>query len=253
MRAGAGTKAVGLVLAGVLVGMLMVSPAGAHISDSPDHLWTQHIRELAKDIFFTKTQSDGRYVKKGAAVKAPNFTYSTARTGFIFVQSASCQRGGDDIAPFADTKVHNWPGNSYSPGISTSATSGIVSWYCPVDIPRPPGATIRFTSGQFAYYDVQTNCVVGAEVVTKEFGGFGFDASVHKVRGAVYSGTNATDRAAVLPNDNPAVKPFTFTGDAAARTFAPGDIAWVNPFVDMTAGNSCRFIGMKISYTVDRP
>ena len=253
MRRGQRAKAIGLVVTGVLIGAMLVAPASAHVGGTAGHVWTDHLLAMAKRTFFTKTQTDARYVRKGASVTAPNFAYTAPRTGTVFIQAATCQRAGNDMAPFENTLIHNWPSNSYSPGISTDLTTGTVTWYCPVDIPRPPGGAIRFTTGQMAYFDNLTTCIVGAEVVTKQFGTGGFTAGVHDERGEVFSGTNSSDRATAVPGDAPAVKDFTFAGDATARTLALGDIAWVNPFVGMEAANSCRFIGLRINYTVDRP
>jgi hypothetical protein len=69
------------VVAGVVVGALVVTPAGAHVGGTVGHLWTKHIRPLATDIFYTKTQSNKRFVtvdgseewREVGAAGQPNF------------------------------------------------------------------------------------------------------------------------------------------------------------------------------------
>jgi hypothetical protein len=43
------------------MGALLISPAGAHVSDNVGHLWNQHIKPLAKRTFYTKQQSNQRF------------------------------------------------------------------------------------------------------------------------------------------------------------------------------------------------
>jgi hypothetical protein len=56
-------RSIALLVAGAFIGALLVAPAGAHVGGTVQHLWTEHIRPLAKQIFYTKAQSDGRYVR----------------------------------------------------------------------------------------------------------------------------------------------------------------------------------------------
>jgi hypothetical protein len=48
------TRIVALLLLGVLIGTLLITPAGAHVGDRVSHLWKKHIRPKA----------DARYYKK---------------------------------------------------------------------------------------------------------------------------------------------------------------------------------------------
>jgi hypothetical protein len=48
------TRGVALLLLGVLIGTLLITPAGAHVGDQVSHLWKKHIRPKA----------DARYYKK---------------------------------------------------------------------------------------------------------------------------------------------------------------------------------------------
>lgn len=61
---------------GVLVAILMltigiaaVTPAGAHIGGTAAHVWSQHLLPLAKKAFYTKSQSDKRYVRRTTTIQ----------------------------------------------------------------------------------------------------------------------------------------------------------------------------------------
>jgi hypothetical protein len=57
-------REIALMIVGVLIGAIMLSPASAHVGGTPGHLWTKHLKPLAKQLFYTKTQSNGRYYTK---------------------------------------------------------------------------------------------------------------------------------------------------------------------------------------------
>ena len=54
-----------LLATGALVAALFISPAGAHVGGTVGHLWKKHLAPLAKKVFFTKSQSDERFVNQG--------------------------------------------------------------------------------------------------------------------------------------------------------------------------------------------
>lgn len=60
------TAYVSMSVVAIVAVVLLLTPAGAHVTDSVTHLWTDHIKPLATKTFFTKAQSDGRYVRTGA-------------------------------------------------------------------------------------------------------------------------------------------------------------------------------------------
>jgi hypothetical protein len=53
-----------LVIVGALVATALVTPAGAHVGGSVKHAWKKHFAPLAQKMFYTKSKSDGRYLKK---------------------------------------------------------------------------------------------------------------------------------------------------------------------------------------------
>ena len=52
-----------LAIALLVAASLAVPPARAHVSETVQHLWTQHLKPLAKRSFFTKARSDSRYLR----------------------------------------------------------------------------------------------------------------------------------------------------------------------------------------------
>lgn len=54
-------RGVALLGLGLVLGTLLVSPAGAHVSSNVGHVWTKHFKPLAQKLFYTKAQSDARY------------------------------------------------------------------------------------------------------------------------------------------------------------------------------------------------
>jgi len=70
-----GRVRIALVIAGLVMGALLISPAGAHVSDNVGHLWKQHIKPLAMKTFYTKKQSNQRF-------------QSRAHLGYAYITSA---------------------------------------------------------------------------------------------------------------------------------------------------------------------
>jgi hypothetical protein len=56
-------RSIALLVAGAFIGGVLIAPAGAHVGGTVGHLWSDHIRPLAENIFYTKSQSNARYVK----------------------------------------------------------------------------------------------------------------------------------------------------------------------------------------------
>lgn len=52
----------------IFIGALL-TPAGAHVGGTVAHLWQQHLLPLAKKAFYTKGQSDQRYLRKTTTVQ----------------------------------------------------------------------------------------------------------------------------------------------------------------------------------------
>jgi hypothetical protein len=107
--------------AGLVTGALFVTPAAAHIGTTVEHLWTDHIKPLSTELFFTKSQAQalfapddvGTYCAKVAAhprsypsgpcTKAPRIAVAE---GYGIIPSLSLTVGADGL-PIASY----WSGN----------------------------------------------------------------------------------------------------------------------------------------------
>ena len=180
-------------------------------------------------------------------MQAGGFRFSTPVAGKLIAHSNWCTRataGGD---PNLDTGVSNPPSNSYGPSIISTQVlaSSSTSWYCPVDVNAPPGSVLTITGATLNYFDFSPNCRVQADLRYKQFG----TASGGFVASTVYSGTDATDFASTV--SSPTLKAFP-----AFSLVVPGDRqVWINATIAFSAagGGDCRYSGVLIDYTVDRP
>jgi hypothetical protein len=55
-----------MLLAGMAIAGLLITPAGAHVTTSVTHLWTKHIKPQVTKLVYTKTQSNAKYLGKTA-------------------------------------------------------------------------------------------------------------------------------------------------------------------------------------------
>ena len=69
MRPSSRSPLVAALVVGIAIGALSLSPVAAHVGDEISHLWSNHIKPLVKDDFYTKVESDGRFIKKRAVTK----------------------------------------------------------------------------------------------------------------------------------------------------------------------------------------
>jgi hypothetical protein len=66
------SRSLGLALVGAALAGLIISPVGAHVGNTIDHLWNGpgHIKDKAKNLFFTKDQSNSRFQPQWAQVSS---------------------------------------------------------------------------------------------------------------------------------------------------------------------------------------
>ena len=57
---------VALILVGAVIAAFFITPAGAHVGTTVDHLWKKHIKPLAAKAFYTKKKANDRFLKKTA-------------------------------------------------------------------------------------------------------------------------------------------------------------------------------------------
>lgn len=58
-----GRAKIALIAAGVVIGAIVISPAGAHISKSVDHLWNNHLKAKVAGLTYTKRAADNRFYR----------------------------------------------------------------------------------------------------------------------------------------------------------------------------------------------
>ena len=56
-----------LFVAGVAVGAIMISPAGAHIGSAVEHLWGAHLKSRVTGLVYTKAQANNRFFRGSSA------------------------------------------------------------------------------------------------------------------------------------------------------------------------------------------
>jgi len=90
-----------LAVAGVSLSLSLVAPVGAHVGETVGHLWNAHLLPLAKGVFYTKAQSDQRYLSPNETTRkfvwrVPNDVDTPLETVFSAWDlqiSASCVSG----------------------------------------------------------------------------------------------------------------------------------------------------------------
>jgi hypothetical protein len=87
------SKASVSLLAVTLVGGWLVAPGAAHDSASITHNWTKHYKVLAKKIFYTKRQSNTRFINVGE--QASNAALLDGLDSTAFAASSHVHSGGD--------------------------------------------------------------------------------------------------------------------------------------------------------------
>jgi hypothetical protein len=156
-------RALALPVTGGLLAAALIVPAGAHVSDDPGHLWTQHLKTMAKDLFYTKKQADNRFMPDDANVGRTfsGNTSMTATGGLTEVASIpgigklsfDCANSDSEVA--LETLDNGWtvfddgatvtpefiePG---APGVHSVANSDRVTWET---VNVDPTATITVTN-----------------------------------------------------------------------------------------------------------
>ncbi|MGH2640968.1 MAG: hypothetical protein ACRDGO_04625 [Actinomycetota bacterium] len=87
------SKALVSLLVVTLCGGVLVAPSVAHDSGSITHNWSRHYKRLAKKIFFTKRQSNTRFINIGE--QASNSTLLDGLDSTDFASSSHTHSGAD--------------------------------------------------------------------------------------------------------------------------------------------------------------
>lgn len=183
---------------------------------------------------------------------APGFAYSSPVAGQVIALPNTCIAGnGSNIAMHQDMLSNTQPNNSLGPSISSAASgpNQTRSFFCPIPLHVPPGAAVTITGATLKYTDNGVNCRVQAEIRHRLFS---TSNDFGTVVSTVFNGADATDFAFTGPGG-------FVTGTKAFPAFTlavPSNrIVWVNATIafNATGGGDCRYSGVLVDYTVDRP
>lgn len=156
-------RALALLASGAVLAAALIAPAGAHVTN-PGHLWNKHLKSMAKNLFYTKGQSDKRFlgandkaVSAAHADNADNAAHAEDADNAAHADDADTLDGLDSIA-FGRT----YSGTVSRPGSETTLTDiatipglGAVAFKCADNAsqvslkPNSPGWTI-FDNGTTA-------------------------------------------------------------------------------------------------------
>lgn len=99
---------VSLLLLGGVLASVLITPAGAHVTQSVSHLWTGHIKSKVTSLVYTKTQSNARYL--GRTATAANANLLGGEDSTTFLRAERIENGVVDGANGTGTFMH--PGAS---------------------------------------------------------------------------------------------------------------------------------------------
>jgi hypothetical protein len=205
--------------------------------------------DLANNAVTTAKIADGTItgadISQLTEITATDFAYRNPVAGSFYVDPTSCHRAGNNTNPSDRVQTLHMPSNIYGPALRIEPTSPATTYdfYCPVQLPAHGNVVI--TGAALAWFEANTgtNCLVGADIRHKGWGAASFGA----ILSTVYDGADGADFAYVGGGTKP-FPAFTYTVPA-------GQIVWVRPFIISNASpfGDCRFVGVRIDYTVDRP
>jgi hypothetical protein len=194
----------------------------------------------------------GANIDPATTITATGFAFTAPVAGSYFATPLECQRGVSVAAPYQDMQVVHPPGNPFGPSIIISnLAAGVYEMFCPVNLQASPGATLTITGASLQYFDGSANCLVAAQLRTKTLA----TSDSGTIIATQYDGTTATDFGWMSPGSLPSSKPFpAFT----AFTVTSSTLFWVNAFIQLQAAAgfaevNCRYSGVTIAYTLDRP
>ena len=191
----------------------------------------------------------GTNIDPTATIDAASFTFSSPVVNLYFADPALCQRAESGMAPYQDIQAVHPTGNAFGPSIRISnVAAGTYSFYCPISLRVPNGApSVTITGATMAFVDASTNCLVSAEIRSNVMttNNFGVAAST------LFDGASGTDYAFTTANN--ATKAFP----ACTLSVNPLTLVWVHATIQIqnpvATPEDCRYSGVLLSYSVDRP
>src|SRR5438067_2195189 len=178
----------------------------------------------------------GANIDPTTTLSASNFTYSNPVVGTFYADSTSCQRQSNvngfatPMPPYQDVGTFHPQQNIFGPSILiTNSAVAKNSFYCPINLQPPPGATVTVTSASMISGDFDTTCLIGAELRIKGVGtavSAAAGAALGRVRGrGAAAGVSREDlagwrgggRGAAVRRPGPGAAPGANGGDAGDK------------------------------------
>jgi hypothetical protein len=193
--------------------------------------------------FGVGTISPSSQVEVVGTVTASNFAYSSPVAGQYFASPTNCFRSSG--LALDNVRTDNPPANFFGPSVGINAPAIVAfEFYCQVDLPIPPDATVTVTGATMGFVDISSTCLVKAEIRTKAFGA----NSLGTVHSTVFDGTSGADYASTFTG------PQTKSFPAFSVGLSPSTILFVAATIDFnSASGTCRYSGALIDYTTTRP
>jgi hypothetical protein len=203
----------------------------------------------------------GASIDPTTTINAALFTYSSPVTRLALADPTLCQRVGTNIPPYQDVgALHPAPGSGGAIGpagtaggpslVITNGAVGAYEFYCPVQLDIPTSGTTRITGASLALVDNSSQCLVGASLNVRDIWG---SQNLGTVVATAFSGSNGSDFASM---PGPKTQGFTsialpYTISALGQVFVTALIQINSTVVSPPA--DCRYNGVLVAYTVDRP
>lgn len=194
----------------------------------------------------------GSDISTSTTISAADFTYSSVRTGYAFISPLSCKQYNSSTGTVdADVYFRAPPSNSHGPFLQLRDAEGAGEYYalCRTDIQVPPTSTVYITGATLMFTDVSAVCLVGGGLKGKHFPSGSTTAIA-----SVYSGTSWSDLVTNVGYNQTKAFP-TFSAYPLTQSATSATDVFFELEIEQSGGgaNDCRFIGVQLAYTVNKP
>jgi len=194
----------------------------------------------------------GSDIDTSTTISAADFTYSSVRTGYAFISPLSCKQYNNATGTVdANVYFKAPPSNSHGPFLQLRDAEGAGTYnaLCRTDIPVPPTSTVNITGATLMFADQSAACLVGGGLKGKQN-----PANTTTAIASVYSGTSSSDLATIVGYNQtkafPAFSAYPVTQSATSATDVFFELVIEQ---NEPASLYCRFIGVQLAYTVNKP
>jgi hypothetical protein len=197
----------------------------------------------------------GSDINPDTTITADDFIYSSSQIGYILLSPMTCIQTNASTGSLDRDIYFRSPGgnpinNSHGPFVMLRSATAVGAYFalCRANIQVPPASNLRITGATLFYSDPSTHCLVGGTLKAKQL-----PSNINTTLAAVYSGDTDSD-VSTAPGYNktkpfPRFDPYTLTQTATEA----GEVFFEVKFQQTLVDQSCRFIGVQLTYDVDKP